>query len=113
MKKISDRAGSNKTKHLLVENELKTFDLSYFRSKNYFGNDSKNYLVFEVLLQYINLDDDDDDDGDDDDDEGAPYNSILLCESKGVSKEIIKPPRSNTNILSPTVEDTATKKSKT
>ena len=32
---------SNKTKHVLGENELKkpkTFDSSYFRSKNYFEN---------------------------------------------------------------------------
>ena len=55
--------------HLLVQNEvkkLKTFDLSYFRDKNYFGNDSKNYLVFEASLQYIDLNDD-----------SPPYNAIF------------------------------------
>ena len=39
LRKISDRVTSNKSKHLLVENEpkkLKTFDLSYFKGKNYF-----------------------------------------------------------------------------
>ena len=73
--------------------------MSYFRGKNYFGNDSKTYLVFKVLLQYINLDDN-----------ATPCNVILSWESKGVSKEIIKAPRSNNNILSPIVEDIATKK---
>ena len=40
----------NKTKHLLVENELnklKTFNLSYFISKSHFDEDgTQNYLVF-------------------------------------------------------------------
>ena len=39
LKAISDGVTKNKSKHLLVENELKklkTFDLSYFRGKNYF-----------------------------------------------------------------------------
>ena len=37
LKKISDRVISNKSKHLLVENELKKlekFDAVYFRGKN-------------------------------------------------------------------------------
>ena len=75
--------------------------MSYFRGKNYFGNDSKIYLVFEVSLQYINFDDD-----------NVPYNPILPWESKGISNEIIKTPRSNNNILSPVAEDIATKEKK-
>ena len=47
---------SNKTKHLLVENELKklkTFDLSYFIGKNHFEEDDRqNYLVFQPLSKY-------------------------------------------------------------
>ena len=43
IKENSDRVTPNKSKHLLVENELKklkTLDLSYFGGKNYFeGND--------------------------------------------------------------------------
>ena len=42
LKKISDRVTTNKTKHLLVENELKklkTFDSSYFEGKNHFEED--------------------------------------------------------------------------
>ena len=72
--------------------------MSYFRGKNYFGNDPKNYLVFEASLQYINLDDN-----------ATPYNVILSWESIGVSNEIIRSLRSNNNILSPIVEDIATK----
>ena len=46
LKKVSDGVTSNNSKHLLVENKLKilkTFDLSYFKGKNYFeGNDGTN-----------------------------------------------------------------------
>ena len=54
LKKASDRFTSNKSKHLLLENELKelkTFDLSYFKGKNYFeGNDgAQNTLVFQAM----------------------------------------------------------------
>ena len=49
---------SNKTKHVLVENEfkeLKTFDSSYFIGKNYFEEDgTQNYLVFN-LNQYADI----------------------------------------------------------
>ena len=58
MKNISGRVTSNKSKHLLVEKELKKnrkFDASYFRGKNYFdGNDgTQNYLVFQPLYKYF------------------------------------------------------------
>ena len=50
LKKISDRVTSNKSKHLLLEIELKKlqkFDAAYFRGKNYFNNDgTQNYLAF-------------------------------------------------------------------
>ena len=53
LKKISDRVTSNKTKHLLVETELKRpkkIDAAYFRGKNYFdGDDTQNYLVFQPV----------------------------------------------------------------
>ena len=43
----------NKTKHLLVQNELnklKTFDLNYFIGKDHFEEDgTQNYLVFQSL----------------------------------------------------------------
>ena len=57
LKKISDRVTSNKTKHLLVENELtklKTFDLSYFKGKVHFEEDgTQNYLVFQRVQKYF------------------------------------------------------------
>ena len=50
---------SNKTKHLLVENELeklKTFDLSYFKSKSHFEEGrTQNYLVFQTMYRYFEL----------------------------------------------------------
>ena len=60
LKKISDRVASNKTKHLIVENELKklnTFDAAYFRGKNYFeGNDGvQKTLVFQTMRKYSDL----------------------------------------------------------
>ena len=49
---ISDRVTKNKTKHLLVENELKklkTLGLSYFWSKNYFeGNDGAQKCINKI-----------------------------------------------------------------
>ena len=50
-KKIIRIINSDKTKHLLVENELKKvqkFDMTYFKGRNYFeGNDGvQNLLVF-------------------------------------------------------------------
>ena len=82
---------------MLVDNvlkKLKKFNLSHFRGKNYFGDNNINYLVFEASQQYIDLSDDC----------PPPYNAISSCDSIGASKEVIKPPRSNKNILSPIVE---------
>ena len=58
LKTISARVTKNKSKHLLVENKLKTlkaFDSSYFLGKNYFdGNDgTQNSLVFQVGGKYF------------------------------------------------------------
>ena len=57
MKKISDRVTSNKTKHLLVENELKklkTSDLSHFKGKCHFKEDgTQNYLGFQPMQKYF------------------------------------------------------------
>ena len=59
LKAISDRVTNNKSKHLLVESELKKlekFDAAYFRGKNYFdGNDgTQNYVVFQAVNRYPN-----------------------------------------------------------
>ena len=48
---------SNKSKHLLAENELKelkTFDSSYFIGKSHFEEDgTKNWLVFQPIYRYF------------------------------------------------------------
>ena len=54
---INKKITTNKTKHLLVENELKKlekFDAAYFRGKNYFEEDgTQNYLVFQPVYKYF------------------------------------------------------------
>ena len=50
---------SNKTKGITLENELKklkTFDLSYFRSKNNFDEDgNQNYYIFQPISKYLKV----------------------------------------------------------
>ena len=57
LKGISDRVTKNKTKHLLIENELKKlqkFDAAYFRGKRHFEEDgTQNYLVFQPVYRYF------------------------------------------------------------
>ena len=54
---LKKKITSNKTKHLIVENELKkleTFDSIYFRSKSHFEDDgTQNYLVFQPMHRYF------------------------------------------------------------
>ena len=54
---LNRKITENKTKHLLVENELKklkTFDSSYFRGKSNFEEDgTQNYLVFQSINRYF------------------------------------------------------------
>ena len=53
LKKISERVTSNKSKHLLVENELKKLkkiDSGYFRGKDYL---EENYLIFKPMNKYF------------------------------------------------------------
>ena len=56
LKSLNQKVNSNKTKHLLVENELKkleTFDSIYFRGKSYFEEDgTQNYSVFQAMFRY-------------------------------------------------------------
>ena len=53
---LNRKITSNKSKHLLVENELKklkTFDSSYFIGKSHFEEDvTQNYLVFQPMYIY-------------------------------------------------------------
>ena len=54
---LNRKITQNKSKHLLVENELnklKTFDSSYFIGKSHFEEDgTQNYLVFQPLYWYF------------------------------------------------------------
>ena len=56
---LNKKVTANKTKHLLVENELKklrAFDLSYFIGKSHFEEDgTQNYLVFQPLNKYFKI----------------------------------------------------------
>ena len=55
LKGISDRVTKNKTKHLLVENELKKlqkFNAAYFRGKSHLQEDgAQNYSVFQPIYK--------------------------------------------------------------
>ena len=57
LKGISDRVNKNKTKYLLVENELKKlqkFDATYFRGKSHFEEDgTQNYIIFQPMYRYF------------------------------------------------------------
>ena len=48
---LNKKITSNKTKHLLVEDELKkleTFNAAYFRGKNYFAEDETQNYLFSI-----------------------------------------------------------------
>ena len=85
---LNNKITQNKTKHLLVENELnklKTFDSSYFIGKSYFDEDgTQNYLVFQLLNKYFKL--------------ITNTLSILLWQSKGISTENIDPPNTSLSL---------------
>ena len=53
---LNQKINSNKTKHVLVENEfkkLRTFDLIYFRGKSHFEEDgAQNCLIFQQISIY-------------------------------------------------------------
>ena len=84
---------ANKTKNLLVENELeklKTFGSSYFIGKIYFEEDgTQNYSVFEPINKYFKV--------------IANTDYVSSWKSKGLSAETIKPPTTSDNSLTPAV----------
>ena len=93
---LNRKITSNKTKHVLVENELKklkTFDLSYFVGKNYFEEDgAQNYLAFHPMYRYFKV-----------------FSIIQYLEyvwewkSKELSSESIKAMSTSDNSLNPTL----------
>ena len=57
LKSLNQKINSNKTKHLLVENEFKKLqicDSIYFRRKSHFEEGgTQNYLVFQSMYRYF------------------------------------------------------------
>ena len=96
---LNKKINTNKTKHLIVENEFKkleTFDSIYFRGKSHFEDDgTQNYLVFQTTYRYFKR-------------VSNTNNHILSWKPKGLSDESIKPPATN-NILNPLLDYVGTK----
>ena len=96
---LNRKITQNKTKHLLVENELKklkTFDSSYFIGKSHFDEDvTQNYLVFQPIHKYFKL--------------NTNTLFVLLWQSKGLPAESIKPPKISDNSLTPALNYYGTK----
>ena len=86
---LNRKITANKSKHLLVENELKklkTLDSSYFRGKSHFEEDDvQNYLIFQPIKRYFKL--------------NGKY--ISSWKSKVLRKETITPYATSDNSLTP------------
>ena len=99
MSNLNRKITTNKTKHLLVENELnklKTFDSGYFIGKSHFGEDgTQNYLVFQPMYRYFKM--------------ITNTDYISSWKSKGLSDESIKPPATSDNSLTPALNYYGTK----
>ena len=84
---------ANKTKNLLVQNELKklkTFDSRYFIGKSRFEEDgTQNYLIFQPLNKYFKV--------------ITNTDYISSSKSKGLSAETVKPPTTSDSSLTPAV----------
>ena len=96
---LNRKITANKTKNLLVENELKklkTFDLSYFIGKSHFEEDgTQNYLVFQPINKYFKV--------------ITNTDYVSSWKSKGLSAESIKPPTASDNSLTPALDYYGTK----
>ena len=99
MLSVNRKITQNKTKYLLVENELnklKTFDSSYFIGKSHFEEDVRqNYLVFQPINKYFKVINNTD--------------YVSSWKSKGLSPESIKPPTTSDNSLTPALNYYGTK----
>ena len=93
---LNRKITQNKSKHLLVENELnklKTFDSGYFIGKSHFEEDgTQNYLVFQPIIRYFKV------------------NTIITVndyvsswKSKELSAETIKAPTTSDDSVAPTI----------
>ena len=96
---LNRKITSNKTKHVLVENELKklkTFDSSYFIGKSHFEEDGvQTYLAFQPIIRYFKI--------------ITNTKYILSWQSKGLSDKTIKPLATSDNSLNPQVSYFGTK----
>ena len=96
---LNRKITTNKSKYLLVENELKklkAFDSSYFIGKSHFEeDDAQNYLVFQPLNKYFKV--------------ISSTNYVSSWKSKRLSDEIIKPPTTFDNSLTSAVSYYGTK----
>ena len=99
---LNRKITANKTKNLLVENELnklKTFDSSYFIGKSHFEEDgTQNYLVFQPMYRYFKM--------------ITNTDYISSWKSKGLSAESFKPPATSDNSLTPALSYYGTKTEK-
>ena len=96
---LNRKITQNKSKHLLVENELnklKTFDSRYFIGKSHFEEDgTQNYLVFQGMYRYFKM--------------ITNTDYISSWKSEGLSVESIKPPTTSDNSLTPALNYYGTK----
>ena len=96
---LNRKITANKSKNLLVENELKklkTFDSSYFIAKSYFEEDgTQNYFVFQPMNKYCEV--------------IVNTDYVSSWKSKGLSDEIIKPPSTSDNSLTSALSYYSTK----
>ena len=80
---------------MVVENELKklkTFDLSYFRGKNYFDEDgTQNWFVFQPMGKYLQIH------------RTNNINYVLSWQSKGLSDFKLNSIKTNNYLLNPRV----------
>ena len=90
---LNRKITANKSKNILVENELKklkSFDSSYFTGKSHFEKDGKkNHLVFQSVNRYFKV--------------TADKKYISSWKSKGLSDECIKHPNTSDNSLTPLI----------
>ena len=90
---LNRKITTNKTKHLLVKNELnkvKIFHSSYFIGKSHFEEDGvQNYLVFQPIIRYFKV--------------ATNTDYISSWKFKGLSAESIKPFSTSDNSLTPAI----------
>ena len=98
---LNQKITKNKTKHLLVKNDLdklKNFDWSYFICKSHFEGDVvQNYLVFQPIVRYFKVN------------TITTTSYVSSWKSKGLSAETIKPPTASDNSLTPELNYYGTK----